>query len=56
MNNAPVYRRRRRITVAVLLTIAALVMWLTGPNDGTDGNDPCFLTPNTPTCTMEQNP
>lgn len=55
MNHAPIYRRRRRICLAVAVTLAAVVFHLTGP-DGVDGNDPCHLTPNTPTCTLGQHP
>lgn len=52
MNPHPMYRRRRRIVATIVATVAFSTLWLTGP-DGTDGNDPCDLTPHTPTCEME---
>lgn len=53
MNMHPIYRRRRRVAFAIIVTIAGAVLWVTGP-DGTDGNDPCDLTPKTPTCELSK--
>lgn len=52
MRQEPVYRRRRRVVAVLAVLVACGGLWLAGPDDGVDGNDPCHLTPNTPTCRL----
>ena len=42
MNHAPIYRRRRRVAVAIAITLAAICLHLTG---GADADLPTHISP-----------
>jgi len=53
LNNAPIYRRRRRVAVLAVVTIIAVPVALFGCDETLD-RDACTMWPEVPPCTLNK--